>query len=109
MVRFLDRLGDGTLVRSSTLATMKAAPAYVSATGWWGLGLRAFDNGASFGHTGSLKNARGMEMHRADGITWAVLVNGTFPDHADQLSALMARALATVPSWPAVDLAGDVP
>lgn len=109
LVRFLDRLADGTLVSPSTLAAMKAAPAYADGTGWWGLGLRAYDNGTSFGHTGSLKNARGMEMHRADGTTWAILVNGTFPDHGDQPSALMARAIAAVPAWPAVDLGPDVP
>ena len=109
LVRFLDRLADGTLVTPATLATMKAAPTYNDGTGWWGLGLRAHDNGASFGHTGSLKNARGMEMHQADGTTWAILVNGTFPDHADQLSALMARALAAAPAWPAIDLGPDIP
>ncbi len=109
LVRFVDALAGGGLVRPSTLATMLASPGIVpDATAWWALGLRNY-GGGTWGHTGSLRQARAMFLHRPDGTSWAILVNGTFPDHGDELTALMARAIAAVPTWPTADLGPDLP
>lgn len=109
VVRFVDALAAGGLVSPSGLAGMLASPGIVpNATAWWGFGLRNYGGGV-WGHTGSLRQARAMFLHRPDGTSWAILVNGTFPDHGDELSALMARAIAAVPSWPTADLGPDLP
>lgn len=109
VVRFVDSLAAGGLVSPSGLGAMLASPGIVpGATAWWGLGLRNYGGGV-WGHTGSLRQARAMFLHRPDGTSWAILVNGTFPDHGDELSALMARAIAAVPAWPTADLGPDLP
>ena len=113
LVRFLDGLDPARpgqpLVSAATSAAMSAKPAYALGSAWYGLGLRVYDNGASWGHTGSLHNARAMMLHQADGTTWAILVDGSFDKHGDELSALMASALSTVTSWPTTDLGPDLP
>ena len=38
---------------------------------WYGLGLRVWADG-TWGHTGTVENARSMVIRRPDGITWAV-------------------------------------
>jgi len=74
----------------------------------WGLGVEVFGPD-TFGHTGSLAGARGMMQHRADGITWAILVNGTFANHGAVLQALMNRAIGSITSWPTYDYSPDLP
>jgi D-alanyl-D-alanine carboxypeptidase len=69
---------------------------------WYGLAMRVWDNGAGWGHTGTLENARSMVFHRPDGITWAIMVNGNTPSNTDNLEGIMDKALASVTSWPAI-------
>ena len=76
--------------------------------GSWGLGVEVFPDG-SWGHTGSLAGARAMAMHRPDGITWSVVVNGTFENHNVVLRDLMSRALATTTDWPTIDYSPELP
>ena len=76
---------------------------------WYGQGLIVYDNGTSYGHTGSLHNDRGMMLHQSDGTTWAILFNGTFDKHAEEMANLMSGALATVTLWPSTDLNPDLP
>ena len=115
LVRFLDGLDasrPGTdLVGPATLSAMTAKPTYAKpeATVWYGQGLIVYGDGANWGHTGSLHNARGMMLHRSDGTTFAILFNGTFDKHADEMANLMTAALATVSHWPTVDLSPDLP
>jgi D-alanyl-D-alanine carboxypeptidase len=109
VVRFVDALATGPLVSPATRTAMLADPGIdPAATAWWGLGLRNY-GGGTWGHTGSLRQARAMFLHRPDGTSWAILVNGTFPDHGDELRALMDRAMAAVPVWPTADLHPDLP
>ncbi len=81
--------------------TLKAPVAYPHADSWYGLGLIVWDNGAAWGHTGTVENARSMVFHRADGITWAVLLNGGSPAEGEDLRRYVDKALATVTQWPA--------
>ena len=67
--------------------------------GSWGLGAEVFGSG-SFGHSGSLDGARGAMVHRADGFTYAITINGSFNSHSSTLRDTVSRAIATVPSWP---------
>jgi CubicO group peptidase (beta-lactamase class C family) len=76
--------------------------------GGWGLGVRLF-GGGTFGHTGSLASSRGMVVHQADGVTWAITTNGSFGDHGSVLYGVMSRAIATVGAWPTWDLSPDLP
>jgi hypothetical protein len=50
-----------------------------------------------------------MMMHRADGLTWAILVNGRIKDHPTELRNVMEAALATVTTWPSTDLNPNLP
>ncbi len=113
MVRFLDGLDPARpgplLVAPATAVAMKTRPAYDQDATYWGLGLEMFDDGAAYGHTGSLANARSMMMHRADGVTWAIMVNGRIKDHATELRTVMEAALATVTTWPSTDLNPNLP
>ena len=79
-----------------------------SGQGSWGLGVEIFPNG-DWGHTGSLAGARAMAVHQPDGITWGIVVNGTFENHNVVLRELMGRALATVPQWPTIDYSPELP
>jgi hypothetical protein len=65
------------------------------------MGLIVWDNGATWGHTGTVESARTMVMHRPDGITWSILVNGPSPSYSADLRKIMDKALAAVPTWPA--------
>ena len=77
--------------------------------GSWGLGVEVFDDG-SWGHTGSLASARAMALHRPDGITWGIVVNGNLENHNVVLREVMARALATTTGdWPAYDYSPELP
>lgn len=76
--------------------------------GGWGLGAEVF-GGDSFGHSGSLDGARGAMVHREDGLTYAITVNGTFKAHSSTLRDAVARALATVPTWPTWNYNDELP
>jgi hypothetical protein len=41
-----------------------------------------------------------MVLHRADGVTWAVLVNGGGPSNTANIRTYVDEALATVTAWP---------
>ena len=62
---------------------------------YYGLGLRVWLDG-SWGHTGTVENARSMVLHRPDGLTWAVMVNGNAPRPTDELKDLVDTAFAKV-------------
>ncbi len=62
---------------------------------WYGLGLRVWADG-TWGHTGTVENARSMVLRRPDGITWAVIVSGNAPSNTDRLRARVDAALATI-------------
>jgi hypothetical protein len=74
---------------------------YPHAGSWYGLGLIVWDNGTTWGHTGTVESARTMAFHRPDGVTWAILVNGPSPSQSADLRKVVDRALATVTTWPA--------
>jgi D-alanyl-D-alanine carboxypeptidase len=76
--------------------------------GGWGLGAEVFGSG-SFGHSGSLDGARGAMVHRGDGFTYAITVNGSFKSHSSTLRDAVARAIATVPTWPTWSYNNELP
>ena len=82
--------------------TQPAAVAYPHTDSWYGLGLIVWDSGASWGHTGTVENARSMVFHGPNGVSWAVCVNGNVPSSTPDLRKYVDKALATVPSWPAL-------
>jgi D-alanyl-D-alanine carboxypeptidase len=93
LVTFIDRLagspGGPPLVTRDTLAAMTARPPGGQAgPSWFGLGLMVFDNGATFGHAGSLERAGSLMLHRSDGVTYAVTVAGSSPT-AQRLRTVM--------------------
>jgi D-alanyl-D-alanine carboxypeptidase len=106
LVRLVDSLdarkpGHHPLSTGVVTQMLQRAPvAYPHDDSWYGLGLIVWDHGQSFGHTGTIENARSMVFHRADGVTWAVLVNGGGPSNTANLRKYMDEALATVASWP---------
>jgi D-alanyl-D-alanine carboxypeptidase len=86
------------LLTPASALQMHARPpvAFTKPDVWYGLGLIEWDNGTAWGHTGTLENARSMVVHRADGITWAVTVNGNYPAQADRIRGMVDKALGTV-------------
>ncbi len=62
---------------------------------WYGLGLRVWADG-TWGHTGTVENARSMVIRRPDGITWAVMVSGNTPSNTDRIRKYVDRAFATI-------------
>ncbi len=62
---------------------------------WYGLGLRVWADG-TWGHTGTVENARSMVIRRPDGITWAIMVSGNTPSNTDRLRGVVDEAFATV-------------
>jgi D-alanyl-D-alanine carboxypeptidase len=90
------------LLSPASVATMQARPpvTFSRPEVWYGLGLIMWDNGAGYGHTGTLENARSMVFHRPDGITWAVLVNSNYPAASEKIRTMMDKALAQVTAWP---------
>ena len=117
VVKVLDGLDPAKpgadLLTSAQLAQMRARPTTDRGDDltWYGLGLLSYRQGQAYGHTGALEGARSMAVHEANGLTWAIMTNGKFDDHQDEFLALMDTALALVPieSWPAYDLARDLP
>lgn len=89
-------------------ATYRAFTTPQPGGGSWGLGVEIFKPG-EFGHSGSLSGARGAFAHQADGVTWAIIVNGTTPRGGDVLRAAMANALAAAGAWPGYDYGPELP
>lgn len=84
------------VISSESMALMKlpATPVPVGPLWDYGLGLRLFVSG-EWGHSGSIENVHSMVIHRPDGLTVSVLVNGTKPKHTDDLiDAINAAVLA---------------
>jgi hypothetical protein len=62
---------------------------------WYGLGLRVWADG-TWGHTGTVENARSMVLRRPDGLTWAVMVSGNTPSNTDRIRRYVDKAFATM-------------
>jgi len=87
------------LLRPATVQQMLAKPGVGPSTWsrfnpWYGLGLIVYDQGGSWGHTGTVEGARTMVLHRADGVTWAILIAGRVSYSAAQLRSIMDQAVA---------------
>jgi D-alanyl-D-alanine carboxypeptidase len=109
LVRFIDGLdpdkpGAHLLTRELYQQFTTVQPGF----GSWGLGAEVFGSG-SFGHSGSLDGARGAVVHRGDGFTYAITMNGSFDAHSSLLRDTVARAIATVPSWPTWNYGDELP
>ena len=76
-----------------------------SAGQWYGLGLRVWADG-TWGHTGTVENARSMVLRRPDGLTWAVMVSGNAPSSTDRLRARVDAAFAAIGDHTAADDVG---
>jgi D-alanyl-D-alanine carboxypeptidase len=101
------------LVTTQSLATMRTRRATDpdgTAT-WYGRGVVNYRAGDAYGHTGALQGSRTMVVQESNGLTWSIMVNARFTNHAEILLALMDEALATVPinAWPTHDLNRDLP
>jgi D-alanyl-D-alanine carboxypeptidase len=97
LVTVLDSL-DPTLDRwhplsDEMLLRMRAQPFAPFSPSGYGLGLMLYADG-SFGHTGTLESTHTMVLHRPDGVTWAVTVNGEHPSESDDLRRIVDRAFA---------------
>lgn len=105
LVRVVDALDPWKpgphLLDGPTVAEMAARPAveFPNPNRWYGLGLRVWEDG-SWGHTGTVENARSMVLHRPDGITWAIVVSGNTPSNSDRLATIVNGALEQVTAWP---------
>jgi CubicO group peptidase (beta-lactamase class C family) len=86
---------------SMKLMITPATPQGVTTLWDYGLGLRLFVSG-EWGHSGSIENVHSMVIHRPDGLTVCVLVNGTKPKKTDDLiDAINAAVLAARTGMPA--------
>ena len=84
------------VISSESMALMKlpATPVPVGPIWDYGFGLRLFVSG-EWGHSGSIENVHAMAIHRPDGLSVSVLVNGTKPKETDDLiKAINEAALA---------------
>ena len=77
---------SGHVISSKYMELMKvpATPVPVGPLWDYGLGLRLFVSG-EWGHSGSIENVHAMAIHRPDGLSVSVLVNGTKPKETDDL------------------------
>jgi len=94
----LDRTRPGWHPLSEfTLAQMRLPQPNIpySAGQWYGLGLRVWADG-TWGHTGTVENARSMVLSRPDGITWAVAISGNAPSNTDRIRTYVDNAFATI-------------
>ena len=86
---------------SMKLMITPATPQGVTTLWDYGLGLRLFVSG-EWGHSGSIENVHSMVIHRPDGLTVCVLVNGTKPKETDDLIGVInAAVLAARTGMPA--------
>jgi D-alanyl-D-alanine carboxypeptidase len=101
LVRIVDGLdttrpGWHPLSRATLGEMLAPHPGIVYSNGqWYGLGLRVWADG-TWGHTGTVENARSMVIRRPDGLTWAVMVSGNAPSSTDRLRARVDKAFATI-------------
>ncbi len=77
---------------SMKLMITPATPQGVTPLWDYGLGLRLFASG-EWGHSGSIENVHSMVIHRLDGLTVSVLVNGTKPKETDDLIGVINAAV----------------
>jgi D-alanyl-D-alanine carboxypeptidase len=82
------------VISSESMALMKlpATPVPVGPIWDYGFGLRLFVSG-EWGHSGSIENVHAMAIHRPDGLSVSVLVNGTKPKETDDLIAIINAAV----------------
>ena len=86
---------------SMKLMNTPATPQGVTPLWDYGLGLRLFASG-EWGHSGSIENVHAMAIHRPDGLSVSVLVNGSKPKETDDLiAAINAAVLAARTGIPA--------
>jgi len=86
---------------SMKLMITPATPQGVTPLWDYGLGLRLFASG-EWGHSGSIENVHAMAIHRPDGLSVSVLVNGPKPKETDDLiAAINAAVLAARTGIPA--------
>jgi D-alanyl-D-alanine carboxypeptidase len=83
-----------SVLSSESMALMKlpATPVPVGPIWDYGFGLRLFVSG-EWGHSGSIENVHAMAIHRPDGLSVSVLVNGTKPKETDDLIAIINAAV----------------
>jgi D-alanyl-D-alanine carboxypeptidase len=77
---------------SMKLMITPATPQGVTPLWDYGLGLRLFASG-EWGHSGSIENVHAMAIHRPDGLSVSVLVNGSKPKETDDLIAAINAAV----------------
>ena len=109
LVRFIDGLDPRKPGRQ--LLNADFVKQFVTAqpnTGGWGLGVDLLD-ADRWGHTGGLHGARGMVLHERNGVTWALIVNGSFSNHQNLFDATMRRAISTIRDWPTWDYGTELP
>lgn len=82
------------VISSESMALMKlpATPVPVGPIWDYGFGLRLFFSG-EWGHSGSIENVHAMAIHRPDGLSVSVLVNGTKPKETDDLIEAINEAV----------------
>jgi len=82
------------VISSESMALMKlpATPVPVGPIWDYGFGLRLFVSG-EWGHSGSIENVHAMAIHRPDGLSVSVLVNGTKPKETDDLIEAINEAV----------------
>ncbi|MEY3070321.1 MAG: hypothetical protein RL473_428 [Actinomycetota bacterium] len=82
------------VISSESMALMKlpATPVPVGPIWDYGFGLRLFFSG-EWGHSGSIENVHAMAIHRPDGLSVSVLVNGTKPKETDDLIKAINEAV----------------
>jgi CubicO group peptidase (beta-lactamase class C family) len=109
----LDPTKPGTHLLGPDLAALLTAPTPGQVDGFpWGLGVAIYggdrDRG-TWGHTGSLAGARSMVVHRSDGVTWAIVVNGELPSQQSILQSLLTHVVDALGPLPDVDHGPDLP
>ena len=97
IVDSLDNTNPGFHPLPDDLAQLMRKPvagiAYNSPTErWYGLATMAYAN-QSWGHTGTIENTHSMVVHRPDGMTWAILVSGNYPEETDDLEEIFQDAI----------------
>lgn len=82
------------VISAESMELMKLPATPVPADPLWdyGLGLRLFVSG-EWGHSGSIENVHAMAIHRPDGLSVSVLVNGSKPKETDDLIAAISSAV----------------
>ena len=101
LVNIIDSLDDSLPgfhpLQPATVKLMQTALpiAYFNPGNAYGLALRLWSDG-TWGHTGTVESAHSMVIHRPDGITWAVVINGEVPSDTDKIRTSVDAAFATL-------------